>query len=382
MNRADVGEVSVEGDHPLILVGITLLLVAVTNYLAYDRFVLSYVLAEQCVHCEGPAMVPGPLAWSSFTAVIIVYVMVLLRSSSRKRQSIWHVVTFCSLLIAAAALTFAHHQAIFGASRRWAAVSSVPPIALGTGIFLVIVTAAHVGLAQQRKRLLVGAPALVMLAAVSWTVLAAKLWFRNDVTYPFAKAALLLAGSIDVIRWWVVSLAVLATAGLTATLLALWRARSKRSWAVGTCGLAALCLSIPYALDALKPLPLHEAVPQGLSIVATCINERFSDAIPLEAIAARPIPATTVGYLAEALDSPTPPLVPRLRAALDAGVRTVVVPAKRKRTIATYTVGPVTYDEVCLAGKFELTASLEAPTTSEFATLADLIRSAKWIRPQ
>lgn len=78
------------------------------------------------------------------------------------------------------------------------------------------------------------------------------------------------------------------------------------------------------------------------------------------------MPAATVGYVAEAVESSTTTPLPRLLAALDARVRTTVVPARRKWTIAPHTLGRLTDDEVCIAGKLELTGNADASTATGF----------------
>jgi hypothetical protein len=129
-------------------------------------------------------------------------------------------------------------------------------------------------------------------------------------------------------------------------------------------------------------LAQREAVPANLSPTVSCLPPDFTDVVPLTGAPLPPAPPGIAGYLGESLDTPTREVMPRLKVALAAGIRTVVVPGRRRETIQTSTLGPVSFDKACLAWRFDLTNETGASTTGDFATLANLARSSAPVRPE
>lgn len=361
--------------------GLTLLLVAMTNYYAYDRFVLSYVLSEQCAGCDAPATSPGLAVWVIATTLASAHLLVWYRTAHQERPRVWAWLACAWLVVAAVVLATCYHQALFGKGGRWSALNAGPLLALATSLVLGSFALPQVLVARYRETRSAAAPLLVLLGTTCWAVYAAKQWSRRELTTPAAKAALLLAGSADIVSWWQTSLVMLLSFGSIAILVT-WRGSPKRSsWALCAVGFASLGASVPYARDALAPLASRESAPQPLSSAASCLEGDFSSALPLESVRPGPPTESAIGYLAEPLSTSTTSLLPRLRLALDAGLHTVVVPGNRRKSRPTHTLGSLSYDEPCLAWKVMLTSHPEAPAASAFATLADIVHAGTAVRP-
>lgn len=372
------------GDSPFCVLATTLFSLAAINYWVYDRFVLSYALATQCVACDAPAPPPSSLERMAVGALAATYLVLLMAVSHAQRRVVWGWGTLLIALSVSLELTRAYRQAVAGQTERWAAVNEPGHLALYCGAILTLSTVVLALRGPRRRELLMGAPAIVGIAGVSLMVYGASSWFRAAEAFPMATAALLLAGTEDTVAWWQRSLAALTLAGAVLAILA---SRSRRplrrgGWSGLIAGLAALALTVPHALDALHPLALREAVPESLSRASSCLAGGVPEAVPIQSATQRRAGiASPVGYLAEPMARPARELQPLLQEALTGGIRLVVVPATRLRSISTHTLGTLHFDEVCLGGKFRLGSGASARPLADFATLGDLLHSDGAVDP-
>lgn len=361
------------------LLSATLLGMAMTNYFFYDRFALSYVLAEQCAGCDGPAT--SGYAGPACAGLLGAYVLALRRAPAPERHRWWTFMTGMAIACAFAALTLAYRRAIRGDTQRWAAMSLPMQVSLSLSLFLGVSTILMVALTERRSRLIWGTPTIAVVAATTWAKLALELWNRQELVSPMAKVSGLLEGSAETVGWWKVSLTAQAAVGMVVVLRAQWRRPDIFHWAGCAAAITALWLTVPYARDALSPLAQREAVPANLSPTASCFAPDFVDVVRLSR-PLPPVPPGVAGYLQESLDTPTPQLLPQLKVALTAGIRTIVVPGRRRETIPTSTLGPVSFDEACLAWRFDLTDETSAVSLTDFATLASLVQRRARVRPE
>jgi len=369
---------------PLQVIGTTLLSIAAVNYWAYDRFLLSYVLATQCAGCNAPAPAAGSEQLLVLAAAAGAYLSLLICSRPPLRRAAWGWGTLLIALVTTVFLARAHGQVVVGTSERWAAVNLPARLAVYCGAGLVLSTLGVAVLERPRRSFLNGPASIVVVVGTCLLSYGVSSWSRGTVTAPMAKAVLLLAGTEDTLTWWKRSLAALLTA---ATVLVALAARSNRRrrwsrWLWLAVGLAAVGATLPHALDLSHPLSLRDAVPTGLSRVSSCLANSLPEAVPLDGPARNaPLPAGAVGYLPASLSTEASELGPLLAGALTRGVHLVVVPAKRSRTVATHTLGILPYEEVCWAGQIRLSSTAEARRLADFATLDDLIRSAVAVDP-
>jgi hypothetical protein len=378
-------EALVRRDGPLKILGATLLAVAAVNYWAYDRFLLSYVLATGCNGCNAPTPnVPSAEELFGVVAAGSAYLLLLTAVHQSSRRAVWGWGTLLIALVTTLLMARSHTHAVVGASARWRAVNEPVQLALYCGASCTLSALLLAIRGPCRRGFVSGAASVVAITGTCLMAYGASNWSRGCVIAPMAKAALLLAGTGDVVTWWKRSLAAVLAAG---TLLAIVAVRSEHrrrwsEWPWLAAGAVAVWLTIPHARDALHPLPLRGAVPVGLSRVSTCLAASLPDSVPLERAPQNvPVAPDTVGYLAAPFTTPVSALEPLLNRALETGIHLVVVPARRSRTVSSHTLGTLPYEEVCWGGKVRLSSSAESRPIADFATLGDLIRSDIAIDP-
>jgi hypothetical protein len=374
-------------DGPLRIIGATLLSVAALDYWVYDRFLLSYVLAAQCHGCDAHSHAPSSEELQTVAAAGSVYLALLISVPQALRRAVWGWGTLLSALSTTLLLARAHAQTVMGVSERWAALNEPVRLALYCGASLTLSTLVLAVRGPRRLDFSSGTAGVVAIAGIRLTDFGAGGWFRASTMEPVAKAALLLAGSGDVVTWWKRSLAAVLTAGALLAIVAARRGHRQRrsAWLWLVAGLAAVWLTIPHARDALQPLPWQDTVPVGLSRVSTCLA-RYLPAEPLPLDSAEPkgpvlVKANAAGYLPASFTTPASALGPSLQKALNLGIHWVVVPATRSRAVSSHTLGLLHYDDVCLGGQFRLSSGAESRPLAAFATLGDLIRSDSAIDP-
>lgn len=368
----------------LPIIAATLLSIAALNYWFYDRFLMSYVLATQCLGCDAPAAATTPLELALSVALLGAYLLVLTRVRSSSLLRVWVAATAILGLLVWGAMANAHKAAISDYAQRWTALHQPARLALGFGTSLAF--SALIVLVRKRQRAAaLGVPAVVALTGVLLSAHGARSLNSGNLASPLSKSALLLAGTQDVAIWWQKSVTVVLVAGSALALLAA-RSRHARdigAWLALTTGAAAVFFTVPHVRDALQPLSLREPMPPGLSQVSACSGQQIPESLPLDQLASSGVdPARAqVGYLAQPLTRSARELRPLLEAALDQGIVLVVVPVRHTRQTRSQTLGLLSFDEVCWGGQFRLAKTGDARPLSELSTLGDLIRSPSAIDP-
>ena len=366
----------------LPIIAATLLSVAALNYWFYDRFLMSYVLATQCLGCDAPAAATSPLELALSVTVLGGYLLVLTRVRSSSLLRVWVAATAILGLLVWGAMANAHKAAISGHAQRWTALHQPARLALGFGTSLAF--SALIVLVRKRQRAAaLGVPAVVALTGLLLSAHGARSLNSGSLASPLAKSVLLLAGTQDIVTWWQNSVTLVLVAGSTLALLAA-RSRHPRgigAWLALTIGAAAVFFTVPHVRDALQPLSLREPMPPGLSQVSACLGPQIPESLPLDQLASSGIARGQVGYLAQPLSRSAKELEPLLEAALDQGIARVVVPVRHTFQTRSRTLGLLNFDEVCWGGQFRLAKSADARPLSELSTLGDLIRSPSAIDP-
>jgi hypothetical protein len=368
----------------LPIIAATLLSVAALNYWFYDRFLMSYVLATQCLGCDAPAEATTPLELALSVALTGAYLFVLTRVRSSSLLPVWVYATAILGLLVWGTMANAHQAAISDHAQRWTALHQPARLALGFGASLAF-SALIVLIRKRQRAAALGVPAVAALTGVLLSAYGARALKSGSVASPLAKSVLLLAGTQDTVTWWQNSVTVVLVAGSALALLAA-RSRHPRgmgAWLALTTGVAAVFFTVPHVRDALEPLSLREPAPPGLSQVSACLGPQIPESLPLEQLASSGVdPARgPVGYLAQPLTRGARELGPLLEAALDQGIALVVVPVRHTRQTRSQTLGLLSFDEVCWGGQFRLTKTSDARPLSELSTLGDLIRSPSAIDP-
>jgi hypothetical protein len=368
----------------LPIIAATLLSIAALNYWFYDRFLMSYVLATQCLGCDAPAAATTPLELALSVALLGAYLLVLTRVRSPSLLRVWVAGTAILGLLVWGAMANAHKTAISGHAQRWTALHQSARLALGFGTSLAF--SSLIVLVRKRQRAAaLGVPAVVALTGVLLSAHGARSLNSGNLPSPISKSALLLAGTQDIAIWWQKSVTVVLVAGSALALLAA-RSRQPRdicAWLALTTGAAAVFFTVPHVRDALQPLSLREPMPPGLSQVSACSGQQIPESLSLEHLAnANVDPARApVGYLAQPLTRSARELRPLLEAARDQGIVLVVVPVRHTLQTRSQTLGLLSFDEVCWGGQFRLAKTGDARPLSELSTLGDLIRSPSAIDP-
>jgi len=368
----------------LPIIAATLLSIAALNYWFYDRFLMSYVLATQCLGCDAPAAATTPLELALSVALLGAYLLVLTRVRSSSLLRVWVAVTAILGLLVWAAMANAHNAAISDHAQRWTALHQPARLALVFGTSLAF--SGLIVLVRKRQRAAaLGVPVVAALTGVLLSAHGARSLNSGYLASPLSKSALLLAGTQDIAVWWQKSVTVVLVAGSGLALLA---ARSRQSrdigaWLAIITGAAAVFFTVPHVRDALQPLSLREPMPPGLSQVSACSGQQIPESLSLDQLANSNVdPARApVGYLAQPLTRSARELRPLLEAALDQGIVRVVVPVRHTLQTRSQTLGLLSFDEVCWGGQFRLGKTGDARPLSELSTLGDLIRSPSAIDP-
>lgn len=346
---------------------------AVLAFLAYERFLLSYLLSDGCIGCTPDGGLLGVhvrapraelLAGSAMGALLVGLALLRVGYARAVRVGLW--LGSVAVALAACACVWYGARAALAPAGRWAALTTPPELVRALAVAVALLMLPLLVRARLVRDVDRFAPQVLAIAAALLVVSHSSSNVRLIATaLPHAAAGELLEHAARFQRVLSGALVLLWLAALGLGSLTFSGARERRRWALTSASGALALVALPRLLDAANPLPPRLERAGQLSLIATCAaragasGERASSgAAPLE--------------LPVALGQPLDPLRGLLDGAQRAGVERVVVPALHATARDTWTLGPVRVLERCPAGAFTLGSGARSRPLGEFRSLAEL----------